>query len=385
MYIGGAAYNNDNGCRRRLRRLAVSNERYNLSIIRVDPTNLGATADQSLLVFGNMCENLLSNYPGYDNGDDMPENFPFIKFLGFEENTAHGAQLFGVTEGFNGDGARRSEPSYVFRVIVDPTTKNPSDVAGDLKMLLVSHVSKGHYLGIRPQMEYDSATGHYHLHCLFWRDDRKLMYSRLTPDDDSNKSNLYLIHKEVEVAHEAVWHGSTTTTVGGEYTGYEAYYAIGVKKVEYLQAGGNRDMKKSSYGVGPALITAKSCHLTNEERKDVDFTTECQNVVNTSISISSQTRTQDFSKVLSSRLFDYSQSDIAHEELCNSGYTAVSSASASSNSFVDQCYNYGALDSLTFSPPLITNPTSCTDGASAWAYTYALTGTSPSSPLPSNI
>ena len=98
-----------------------------------------------------------------------------------------------------------------------------------------------------------------------------MLYTRLSPDDSSLKSIGFLIHKEVIIAHEAVWHGSTTASVGGTngdaFDGFEAYYAVGIKKIEFTQ-GGSQDLKKSSYAIGPALSTTNSCHGTNEEKKD---------------------------------------------------------------------------------------------------------------------
>ena len=64
-----------------------------------------------------------------------------------------------------------------------------------------------------------------------------MLYARLSPDDSNLKSTAFLIHKDVIIAHEAIWHGSTTATVGGTdgkaFTGHEAYYAAGIKKIEF--------------------------------------------------------------------------------------------------------------------------------------------------------
>ena len=73
----------------------------------------------------------------------------------------------------------------------------------------------------------------------------------------------------------------------------------------------------------------------------------------------------------------------AQEADCNKDNISIISTAAGSNTITDQCYNYGGYDSLTFNPPTITNPTTCSD--TIWLYTIALDSSSPNSPLPANL
>ena len=64
-----------------------SDERWNLSIVKMNPTSPSYIADHSSLTYANCGD---SDGDGWDD-DKGGKLAPFIKYLGYADSTAHGA------------------------------------------------------------------------------------------------------------------------------------------------------------------------------------------------------------------------------------------------------------------------------------------------------
>ena len=155
------------------------------------------------------------------------------------EDTTTGAQLFGMTNGNDGENGKRSKGYLaLFRVKVDATSKDPSLTAADYHILKFSDMDEESFImGMRPTMEYDAANSLYYIHCIYWKREKLIYYMRITPDDAADKAVSFKLLKEVNYGFESAWIGSTSGLIGDTngkaFTGYESYSAVGIKKIEY--------------------------------------------------------------------------------------------------------------------------------------------------------
>lgn len=115
-------------------------------------------------------------------------------------------------------------------------------------------------------MELD-VSGDYYIHCFYQRHDKRVYYMRISPDDSSLYGQAHLVKKE-SYGVEGVWFGSATGIIGGTnsnaFTGYEAYIAGSIKKISYLQAGTNVDLKRMTYSITPVFESDDNCNTLEE-------------------------------------------------------------------------------------------------------------------------
>ena len=149
------------------------------------------------------------------------------------------------------------------------------------------------------------------------------------------------------------------------------------------QAGIAIDFDEDSYAVFPIVESINSCITpVANTRKLTKLLVQCKQVTTETITL------HDNSSIVLSTSLNLRVRDLDHtlarsEEECNDGNIDISSTSAGSNTIANQCFNYGSAGSITFDPPVVTNPTTCNDAW--WLYRASLDPSSVDSPLPSNL
>ena len=63
-------------------------------------------------------------------------------------------------------------------------------------------------------MEFDYSDGYYYIHMIWLKDDGKLYYMRITPDNTSASAVSWIMLQDVDTIYEAVWIGSSQGTLG---------------------------------------------------------------------------------------------------------------------------------------------------------------------------
>ena len=159
-------------------------------------------------------------------GYDKEEEHSVIRFLGLSE---HGgtSRFFGVT-----NMARYSlDPSkfaYIFIATADSSTKMPSSSDNRIRQLNDSNIESGSYfVGMHPDLEYDSSNGRYYIHAIYNFKEQRAFYLRVSPDDSSTYGERVSQNFD-SPPREVIFKGTNTFVLPTTTkNGYEAY-VIGI-------------------------------------------------------------------------------------------------------------------------------------------------------------
>ena len=149
-----------------------------------------------------------------------------------------------------------SEIALVFTIVLDPTLPKTSTNDYDYNGIILDKNDfgdKNRWIAMRSTMDEDVGNGYLFIDLLYEienNDDskRRVYYIRVNPMDTNDIYGQSVSHNEYVWGNDGIFFGSATGTIGSSntFTGYEAYYAAGVKKFATWYDNQNIDLKKSS-------------------------------------------------------------------------------------------------------------------------------------------
>ena len=143
-------------------------------ISRIDHSSSSTptTVTHTRLVYESDTNNCVSEPDklGWEDGN-AEKHAPFIKKLGYmtDDGNGGGNQLFGLTEGNNGNGdfKHRSKTLYAFRVTLDANGDPSTDASHTHIKFIDRAAAQAVTLGMRGSLEYDTSDSFYYLHFIW--------------------------------------------------------------------------------------------------------------------------------------------------------------------------------------------------------------------------